>query len=97
MQIGEPGGKLGALFASGGILVSFVACLFVFMISVKVYGTGLGVFLGLLTLVPVIGLVAMLIVNAKATVVMKSNYIDVGLFGADLVQIDELAGSYDQQ
>ena len=67
------------------------------MISVKVHGAGQGVFLGLLTLVPVVGLVIMLVVNAKVTVVMKSNYIDVGLFGADLVQIDELASSYDQE
>ena len=33
----------------------------------KVYSTGLGIVLGLLTLIPCVGLIVLLIVNGKAT------------------------------
>ncbi len=64
-----------------------LAAVFVFMLAIKLYGTGVGVLLGILTLVPLLGLIPLLIVNAKATSVLKKNGIKVGLLGADLKSI----------
>lgn len=64
-----------------------VATVFVFLLATKVYSTGVGVLLGLLTLIPCIGLLVLLVINSKATGILRENGIDVGLLGADLSQI----------
>lgn len=64
-----------------------VATVFVFLLSIKVYGTGLGIVLGVLTLIPCVGLIVLLVVNGKATSVLSRNGIRVGLLGADRGQI----------
>ena len=71
----------------GVLLVGIVGAVFVFLLAMKVYGTGLGILLGVLSLVPLIGLVVLLIVNGKATDIMKQNGIKVGLLGADVSAI----------
>ncbi|MEZ6059808.1 MAG: hypothetical protein R3C19_05555 [Planctomycetaceae bacterium] len=72
------------LFLGLGMLaVGLTGAVFTFMLAIKVYGTGIGILLGLLTLIPCIGLIALLAVNAKATNVLKQNGIPVGLLGAD--------------
>ena len=58
-----------------------LAC--VFMLATKLYGTAVGIVLGLLMLLPCIGLITLLIVNQKATSILKSHGIHVGLFGAN--------------
>lgn len=65
------------------IPLGVTATVFVFMLSTKVYDTTTGVILGILTLVPLIGLIALLAVNGKATGVLKAHGIHVGLLGAD--------------
>jgi len=45
------------------------------------------VLLGILTLIPCIGLIVLLVVNGKATGILKQNGIKVGLLGANLSQI----------
>ncbi len=67
--------------------VGIVGAVFVFLLAIKVYGTGLGILLGILSLVPCIGLIVLLIVNGKATGVLKQNGIRVGLLGANLSTI----------
>lgn len=57
---------------------------FVFMLSTKVYSTAVGVLLALLTFLPCIGLLVLLIVNGKATNILKQNGHKVGLLGAKL-------------
>ena len=64
-----------------------LGAVFVFLLSIKIYGTGLGIVLGILSLVPLVGLVVLLIVNGKATGVLKQNGIKVGLLGANLSQV----------
>ena len=64
-----------------------VATVFVFLLAIKVYSTGVGILLRVLTLIPVVGLIVLLIVNGKATAILKQNGIKVGLMGADLSQI----------
>jgi hypothetical protein len=67
------------LFAVAGI----AGLVFVFLLSTKVYGTGLGVLFGLLTLIPCVGLIVLLVINQKATSVLRQNGVKVGLLGAD--------------
>ena len=64
--------------------VGIVAMVFVFLLATKIYSTGVGVLLGILTLIPLIGLIVLLIVNAKATGILKQNGIKVGLLGAKM-------------
>jgi hypothetical protein len=73
--------------ALGIIALGITATVFVFLLSIKVYGTGIGVLLGILTLIPCIGLIILLVINVKATSVLKKNGIKVGLLGADLSSI----------
>ena len=71
----------------GMFAVSVVAAVFIFMLAIKLYNTGLGIVLGILTLVPIVGLIVLLIVNGKATRVLKSKGIHVGLLGANPTEI----------
>jgi hypothetical protein len=61
-----------------------VGCVFVFMLSIKVYGTVQGVVFGILTLIPCVGLIVLLVVNGKATAILRQNGYQVGLLGANL-------------
>jgi len=78
--------ELRLILAGGFLLTAVVSSVFVFMLAIKVFGTGLGVVLGILTLVPCLGLIALLIVNGKATSVLKERGYSVGFLGADLSQ-----------
>jgi hypothetical protein len=71
------------------LLMALLACnitatVFVFLLTTKLYGTGVGVLLGVLTLLPCIGLITLLIINGKATAILQQNGIKVGLLGATL-------------
>jgi hypothetical protein len=79
--------ELGFIIGLGVLVVGLVGTVFVFLLAIKVYNTGVGVLLGILTLVPCIGLFVLLVVNGKATGVLKQNGIKVGLLGANLSQI----------
>ena len=59
----------------------------VFLLATKVYTTPVVVILGILTLVPCVGLIVLLIINGKATSILKANGIHVGLFGASMADI----------
>ncbi len=73
-----------AFIALGAIITGAV---FVFMLSLALYGTAVGILLGILTLIPVVGLLVLLIVNGKATTLLRAHGIRVGLMGADPNQI----------
>ena len=75
------------ILAIGVLLDGLVGTVFVFLLATKVYGTVIGVVLGILTLVPCLGLLVLLVVNGKATAILKRNHIKVGLMGANLSQI----------
>jgi hypothetical protein len=68
----------------GCILVAFV---FVILLAMRVYSTGMGIVFGVLTLVPCVGLIVLLIINSKATNILRSNGISVGLLGANMAQL----------
>jgi hypothetical protein len=61
---------------------------FVFLLSTKVFGIVLGILLGILTVVPCLGLLVLLIINGKATSVLRQNGHRVGLMGARLSEFD---------
>ena len=75
------------LLGLGVLLLGLVGTVFVFLLAIKVYSTGLGILLGILTLIPCIGLIVLLVVNGKATSILKQNGIKVGLLGADMSQL----------
>jgi hypothetical protein len=69
------------------VAVSVAAAVFVFMLALSVYNTAAGIVLGILTLVPLIGLIILLIINARATRILRQHGIRVGLMGANPRQI----------
>lgn len=75
------------LVGLGILLVGLTGAVFVFMLAIKVYGTGLGIVLGILSLVPCVGLIVLLVVNGKATSILRQNGIKVGLLGANVSSI----------
>jgi hypothetical protein len=72
----------------GMLAVGFVGAVYVFLLAMRVYGTGLGLLLGLLALLPFISLLVLLSVVGRATAILKENGIRVGLLGADLSSFD---------
>ena len=78
---------LKMMLAFGALAAGVTGAVFVFMLAVAIYNTGVGVLLGILTLIPLIGLIVLLIINSKATSLLKAHGIRVGLLGADVIQI----------
>ena len=76
--------QLRLFLGLGALLVILAGTVFTFLLSMKVYGIGLGIVLGILTLIPCVGLIVLLIVNGKATNVLRQNGYTVGLLGAKL-------------
>jgi hypothetical protein len=79
--------EIRLLVSLASLVVGLAATVFVFLLAIKVYSTGLGVLLGILTLIPCVGLLMLLFVNGKATSVLKQNGIRVGLLGANLSEV----------
>jgi hypothetical protein len=79
--------QLQSVVVLGVLVAVLVGAVFVFLLAIKVYGTVLGIVLGILSLIPLVGLLVLLMVNGKATSVLKQNGIRVGLLGADLSAI----------
>ncbi|MEI8376137.1 MAG: GYF domain-containing protein [Planctomycetota bacterium] len=68
------------------LIVAIVGVVFVFRIAIRVYSAVAGIFLGILTFVPCLGLIVLLIINQGATKRLTENGIKVGLFGASMSQ-----------
>ncbi|HZZ45124.1 MAG TPA: hypothetical protein VFE58_19465 [Tepidisphaeraceae bacterium] len=80
-------GPFKIIFALAWIVVVLAGMSFVFMLAVKIYSKGAGIALGLLTVLPFVGLFVLLVVNMKATELLRAHGLTVGLLGADLKQI----------
>lgn len=77
-----------SIVTSLGVLASIITgAVFVFMLAMSLYSTTTGIVLGILTFIPLVGLIVLLIVNGKATNVLRQNGITVGLMGAKSSQI----------
>ena len=79
--------EIAFIIALSFLVVGLVGTVFVVLLAIKVYPTAVGVLLGIMTLIPCIGLLSLLVVNAKATSILKQNGIKVGLLGANLSEI----------
>jgi hypothetical protein len=64
------------------IPLGIAAAVFIFLLATKIYSQGTGILLGILTLFPCVGLIVLLIINQKATSILKEHGVSVGLFGA---------------
>ena len=85
-------GSLKANLALAGVasLVVIIAVVsgvvYAVLLATRVYSTGAGIAMGLLALVPCLGLVMLLIINQAATRKLTENGIKVGFFGASMSQ-----------
>ncbi len=79
--------ELRIILGIGILCVGLTSTVLVFLLAIKTHGTGQGILLGILCLVPCVGLLVLLIINSKATNVLKQNGIKVGLLGADVKSI----------
>lgn len=78
---------LNLMFSLAVLAAAVTGAVFVFMLCFAIYSTGTAVVLGILTLVPLVGLIVLLIVNGKATGILRQRGLRVGLMGADMRQI----------
>ncbi|MFI5454667.1 MAG: hypothetical protein ACHRXM_04375 [Isosphaerales bacterium] len=80
------GPLLGVLALIGLVLiVSWLAgAVFACMLANKVYSVAGAIFVGILSLIPCINLIPWMVVNGKATRILKDKGIEVGFLGADL-------------
>jgi len=78
---------LRVLLGLGMIYVITAGPIFVFLLSMKVYGVWQGIVFAILMFVPCLGLIMLLIVNQKATSMLQAKGISVGLLGARLSEI----------
>jgi len=68
-------GVIGFLAWIGGVV-------FVGLLGSTLYGTTTGVILAIATLIPIVGLVILIVVNVKATGILKEHGVAVGFLGA---------------
>ena len=70
------------------IMLAVVTVTCACLLGVQVYGTGLGIAMGLATMVPCFGIFILLVLNVTATNVLNKNGIHVGFLGvSDLSKI----------
>jgi hypothetical protein len=81
--------ELRIFLGLGLLALGVIASVFMFILAIKLYDVGLGVVAGICTLIPCIGLITLLIVNQKATSVLRYYGYSVGLLGVPLSQFDE--------
>ncbi len=69
------------------LVIVVVGAVFVFRLGILLYGTVAGIAAGVVSLMPCVGLIALFIVNGKATKVLRKNHIHVGFLGANMSQL----------
>jgi hypothetical protein len=75
-----------ALLLVPAVLAAMVLAI---LLSLKVYGNAIGILLAALMLVPCLGLLVFLLVNYKATSILRENGHRVGLLGARLSEFED--------
>lgn len=87
----------GAVLTFGvSTLVGVVGGVLVFLLATKLSGPVLGAFLGLLTLVPCLGLVVLMIVSVQATGALTAHGVRVGLIGAKRADLAKAQEQYER-
>jgi predicted Zn finger-like uncharacterized protein len=75
---------LALLFLIAALLVALTSAVFVCLLSAALYGTVRAIIMGVLALIPLVGLIVLLVLNAGATRLLKDNDVRVGFLGASL-------------
>jgi hypothetical protein len=71
------------------IPVALAATIFVFLLAMRVYSVVIGIVLGVLTMIPCIGLITLLVINQKASGILAKHGYKVGLMGANLSEFQK--------
>ncbi len=72
------------LFIGLPLLAAYiVGTIFVFLLATKVYSVGVGILMGIFSLIPLLGLIILLIINSRATRILRQYGATVGLLGAN--------------
>jgi hypothetical protein len=79
--------ELILLPALGVVLSALAGTVFVILLAINVYNLPIGILLGVFTLLRCLGLIVLLLINGKATSVLRRNGLRVGLLGVKLSQI----------
>lgn len=66
----------------GNLACLVAACSLVVLLAMKVYHPLVGIILGFMAFIPCLGLLVLLLINGKATTILKQNGVRVGLLGA---------------
>jgi hypothetical protein len=81
----SPGGANYSIYVGVvALIVVLVATVSVFLLAIRVYSVASGILLGIGTLIPCLELLILLMINGKATKILRENGHHVGLIGADL-------------
>ena len=75
---------LSLIAALAMIGVGIVSLIFVILLALKVYHPVVAILLGLFSALPCIGLLALLIINGRATETLQKSGLKVGLLGAKI-------------
>lgn len=87
-QMPEGSANIAAiLYAVFAIAVRVFVLVCVFSLARQLYGTGIGILMLILSLLPLIGLIVLIMVNMKATKFLQQHGVKVGLMGADLNEV----------
>ncbi|MCE9546636.1 MAG: hypothetical protein K8T25_14235 [Planctomycetia bacterium] len=81
--------ETATVFALTYFFVGMLSTVFVFLLAIRVYGVFSGIVAGILVFLPCLGLLEMLALNGKATAILRSNGIRVGLMGAKMADFDK--------
>jgi hypothetical protein len=79
------------------VVLGVVSGVFICLVEMKLSGVVVGVVVGLLTVVPCVGLLLVLIVNTRATSALQSNRVRVGLLGARMSDLATLSEGIDDE
>lgn len=83
-------GLMAASFASLYGITSIIAFITTILLAGRAFNSIIiGILLGLIVLVPCIGLLMLLGINQRAVMILKANGIKVGLMGADMAQFKD--------
>jgi O-antigen ligase len=92
MEMANPeSASIPSLVSALHIVSGLGGIIFTILLAIRVYRPILGIPLGLLAAIPLFGILIMLIVNGRATGLLRKNGFKVGLMGANL---DVESGSY---
>lgn len=86
-QLALPAGIRLTVVAVVMLITALAGTVCFFQLAIRVYSVGIGVLLGVLTFIPCVGMIVLLVINGKATSILRQNGVQVGLFGAKSSQI----------